>query len=450
MESFADVFLHVKEQCSTQITEVSYNLWIKPIEPLNFDKDTAVLFVKDDFHKGILTDKYLTLLTKSFEEVMGYPIEVKILSEKDTGTPDETYTQNNVDEDGEPQTMSYDCFDKKYEYTFDTFIVGKSNEFAHAACRAVAQNKVTEYNPLFIHGPSGLGKTHLMISIKNYVKQHSPEKNIVFVNSETFTNELVKAIHNKTINDLHAKYRKADILLLDDVQFIAGKESTQEEFFHTFNELYQAGKQIILTSDRPPKDIKTLEERLRNRFESGLMADISYPDYETRLAIIERKAEIIDLQLPKDVAAYIAKKLKSDIRQLEGTVNKLKANKLFTGAPPSIAVAQNVIRDVLNDNQPEPVTVEKIITEVGKTFSVTPEEIRSKKRNAQISVARQTAIYIIRQITQMSLDAIGKEFNGRDHSTVSLTLSKVEQKMKTDKHYSELIEDTIKNIKAKE
>lgn len=449
MESFADVFNHVKEICANQITEVSYNLWIKPIEPLDFENDTAILFVKDDFHKGILNDKYIPLLTNSFQEVMGYDIDVKILSEKDTGTPNETYVPEN-DEEEDPKTIDFERFDKKYEYTFDTFIVGKSNEFAHAACRAVAQSQDTKFNnPLFIYGPSGLGKTHLMMAITNYVKEHTPEKCIVFVNSETFTNELIKSIQNNTVDTFHMKYRKADILLLDDVQFIAGKERTQEEFFHTFNELYQNGNQIILTSDRPPKDIKTLEERLKNRFESGLMADISTPDYETRLAIIKRKAEILQLDLPNEVAVYIANRLKSDIRQLEGTVKKIKANKLFTGAHPSIAIAQNVIRDVLNDNQPEPVTVEKIINEVGKTFGVSSEDIRSKKKNAQISTARQTSIYIVRQITQMSLEAIGKEFNGRDHATMVYTIKKVEKAMAADNHYCEIIEDTIKNIKAK-
>lgn len=448
MESFADVFSYVKKLCSEQITDVSYNLWIKPIEPMDFENDTAILFVKEDFHKGVLNDKYMHLLKSSFKEVMGYDIDVKILSEKDTGTPNETYVSE-FDEE-EAHTIDFERFDKKYEYTFDTFIVGKSNEFAHAACRAVAQNQNTKFNnPLFIYGPSGLGKTHLMMAITNYVRENSPDKKIVFENSESFTNELIKSIQNSNIDNFHLKYRNADILLLDDVQFIAGKDRTQEEFFHTFNELYQHGKQIILTSDRPPKDIKTLEERLKNRFESGLMADISVPDYETRLAIIKRKAEILQLNMPNEVASYIAKRLKSDIRQLEGTVKKMKANQLFTGAHPSIAIAQNVIRDVLNDSQPEPVTVEKIINEVGKTFGVSEEDIRSKKKNATISIARQTSIYIVRQITQMSLEAIGKEFNGRDHATMVYTIKKVEKSMSNDTHYKEIIEDTIKNIKAK-
>lgn len=449
MESFADVFGYVKKLCSESITDVSYNLWIKPVEPMDFENDTAILFVKEDFHKGILNDKYMRLLKDSFREVMGYDVDIKILSEKDTGTPDDTYVAPEDEE--EAHTIDFERFDKKYEYTFDTFIVGKSNEFAHAACRAVAQNQNTKFNnPLFIYGPSGLGKTHLMLAITNYVKEKNPEKRIVFENSECFTNELVNSLKkSRNLDDFHLKYRNADILLLDDIQFIAGKESTQEEFFHTFNELYQQGKQIILTSDRPPKDIKTLEERIRNRFESGLMADISFPDYETRLAIIKRKAEMLKLDMPDEVAAYIAKRLKSDIRQLEGTVKKMKANQLFTGAHPSIAIAQNVIRDVLNDSQPEPVTVEKIINEVSKTFGVSEDDIRSKKKNAQISLARQTAIYIVRQITQMSLEAIGKEFNGRDHATMVYTIKKVEKSMTTDTHYREIIEDTIKNIKAR-
>ena len=234
---------------------------------------------------------------------------------------------------------------------------------------------------------------------------------------------------------------------MDDIQFIGGKESTQEEFFHTFEALHQAGKQIVLTSDRPPKEIKTLEDRLRTRFEWGLLADIQPPDFETRIAIIRRKAELMDIQIPDEVAEYIANRLKNNIRQLEGAVKKLKAFKLLAGTPPSILIAQNAIRDILNDNQPVPVTVERIISEVGRTYGVSSADIRSTKRSAQISQARQISIYIVRDITQMSMSSIGEEFGGRDHSTIVYAIQQVEKNMKQDSRYKETVEDIIKNIR---
>ena len=335
----------------------------------------------------------------------------------------------------------------EYAYTFDTFIVGSSNKFAHAAAMAVATNLSSNYNPLFIHGPSGLGKTHLLMAICNEVNRNHPDLKILYVQGEEFTNELIDAIRNENTAGFHDKYRSADVLLVDDIQFIAGKESTQEEFFHTFNTLWQAGKQIVLTSDRPPREIRTLEERLRTRFEWGLMADISAPDFETRIAIIRRKAELLDFEIPDDVAQYIANRIKSNIRQLEGAVKKLKAYKLMIGASPSIALAQNAIKDILNDNQPVAITVERIIDEVSRTFGVSSADIRSNRRTAAISNARQVAIYIVREVTQMSMAAIGQEFGGRDHSTIVYANSQVEKQMASDRKYKETIEDIIKNIR---
>jgi len=274
-----------------------------------------------------------------------------------------------------------------------------------------------------------------------------PSKNIIYVKGDEFTNELINAIATETTKAFHEKYRSSDVLLVDDIQFIGGKESTQEEFFHTFNELYQEKKQIVLTSDRPPKEIKTLEERLRTRFEWGLLADIQPPDFETRIAIIRRKAQLLDIEIPDEVSDYIANRLKTNIRQLEGAVKKLKAYKLLAGTPPSILIAQNAIRDILNDNQPVPVTVERIIAEVARTYGVTPADIRSNKRSAQISTARQAAMHVVREITQMSMSSIGEEFGGRDHSTVVYAMQQVEKNMANDTHFKESIEDIIKNIR---
>ncbi|MEG2814283.1 MAG: chromosomal replication initiator protein DnaA, partial [Oscillospiraceae bacterium] len=424
MESFVEVVNGVKNFVKERVSEVAYNCWIDNIEPVKFHEDTAIIYIKTTFQKDILIKQYLEKISEGFLSILGFSVNIVISTENDISqylgdeffpnmdklvakseatekSPDDyevaiTKTINELDHD-----------DKKdkggYEYTFETFIVGSSNNFAYAACKAITTKEEGSYNPLFIYGPSGLGKTHLLTAISIETQKLYPEKNVISVSSELFTNELIAAIKTNTINSFHNKYRKADVLLVDDIQFIAGKESTQEEFFHTFNELYQVGKQIVLTSDRPPKDIKTLEDRLQSRFEWGLITDISAPDFETRIAIINRKADILHFQIPQDVSEFIANKLKTNIRQLEGAVKKMKAYKLLAGSPPTISVAQTVIKEILNDNQPVPITVERIIEEVSKTYSVSPEDIRSNKRYANVSAARQAAMYIVREVTQMSL-----------------------------------------------
>ncbi|MEG2144743.1 MAG: chromosomal replication initiator protein DnaA, partial [Oscillospiraceae bacterium] len=335
----------------------------------------------------------------------------------------------------------------EYSYTFDNFIVGSSNKFAHAASLAVAEAPAAAYNPLFIHGGSGLGKTHLLCAICNEIEKNNPSSNILYVKSEGFTNELIDSLSKNKMAEFRDKYRPVDVLLMDDIQFIGGKDSTQEEFFHTFNTLYEAGKQIVVTSDRPPKEIKTLEDRLRTRFESGLIADIQPPDYETRVAIIKRKAELLDLELSPDVIDYIATKLKTNIRQLEGTVKKIKPNKLLAGMTPTIVSAQIAIRDILNDSQPISVVIERIIAEVARYYEVSPSDVKSNKRAAQISLARQASMYIIREITGISMAAIGDEFGGRDHSTVVYALKQVDSMLSTNPHFKNTVEDIIKNIK---
>ena len=433
MDSFEDLFQLACQYCQQHLSEVAYNLWIRDIEPKSFDGSVACLYVTSQFKKNILEEKYLPLLREAFAAVVGFDIEIRLMCPEDCGSTPPPPPQ---EETGE------------YAYTFDTFIVGPSNKFAHAASWAVASNPANSYNPLFIYGGSGLGKTHLINAVCEEIKKNNPGFTILSVKGEEFTNELITAIRNGTTQQFHAKYRQADVLAVDDVQFIAGKESTQEEFFHTFNELYQSSKQIILTSDRPPKEIKTLEDRLRTRFEWGPLADIQPPDYETRIAISHRKAELIHIHVPDDVAEYIANKLKNNIRQLEGVVNRLKAFQQLIGSPPSILTAQSAIKDILNEHQPIPMTVERIVTEVARTYSVTGEDIRSGKRSSTISTARQVAMYIVREITQMSMSTIGEEFGNRDHSTVVYATKQVEKRMERDSHYRETVEDIIKNIKA--
>ena len=332
------------------------------------------------------------------------------------------------------------------EDTFDSFIVGASNKFAYAAANAVANDPGGKYNPLFIHGNSGLGKTHLLNAIAHQVKLTHPEANIVYTRGESFTNELVKYIGQKSTEAFHDKYRNADILLVDDVQFIAGKDSTQEEFFHTFNALYQAGNQIVLTSDRPPKEIALLEDRLRNRFEWGLMADIQSPDLETRMAIIKRKAEVLNFDLPDDIVQYIAEKLKNNIRQLEGAVKKMQAFVTMQGMPVNIMTAQTAIKDIIVDNSPTPVTINKIVTEVARTYGADSADIYSKKQNAQTTEMRQMAMYIVREMTGLSTKLIGREFN-RDHSTVVYSLDKFTKRYHEDSKLRSVVDNIIKNIR---
>ena len=340
----------------------------------------------------------------------------------------------------------------EYAYTFENFIVGSRNEFAYTACKSIATANFSApkpYNPLFIYGPSGLGKTHLLMAIKFEVEKRNPDLNIVYTNSENFTNDVIQHLNSQDMNVLRQRYRSADFLLVDDIQFLSGKETTQEEFFHTFNDLYQHNKQIVITSDRPPKDIQIITDRLKTRFESGLLADIQPPDTETRIAIIKRKAELLGLTIPDDIVNFIASKLKSNIRQLEGAVKKLYVNQMLTHEPITLPHAQSVIREILNDEQPLPVTVEKIIEEVGRTFDVSPADIRSNKRSGPISNARQIAIYIVREITQIPMKQIGQEFGNRDHTTIVYTIKKVDNLMKTNPHERGIIEDLIRNIRAK-
>lgn len=449
MDSFTDLFEVVKNYCREEggIGDIAMKLWINTLEPVEFKNNTAVFMVQSEFQKSITLTNYEKLLLEAFKSTLGFDVDIKIIIE-DEGEPNEPVDIDEIDIRNSELERSYEY--ANYDYTFDTFIVGRSNEFAYAACTAVARNyNNKDYNPLFIYGPSGLGKTHLLTAIMNEFKLNHPEMNIIFVTAESFANELITAIQAKNTAPIREKFRKCDLLLLDDVQFLAGRESTQTEFFHTFNDLYQANKQIVLTSDRPPKDIKTLEDRLRNRFESGIIADISIPDFETRIAIIKRKAELLELKIPNDVAEFIANRLKTNIRQLEGAVKKLKALKHLAGSPPSMAMAQSVIRDILNDDQPIPITVEKIIAEVANIYGVTPDDIRSNKRASQISTARKVAIYVVREITQMSLASIGTEFGGRDHSTMVYAINSIEANLSKDSHLKEIVDDIIKNIRDK-
>ena len=417
MDSFKDVLEAAQSYCKAQMAEPTYNLYIDGLEPISFEDSSHItLSVRNDFICKIVTDRYLGLLKEAFKTVLGFDVDITLVVPS-TPPHEVVLAQQYEANPASPQG--------NYEFTFENFIKGPSNQFAFAAAQAVAANPSGAYNPLFIYGGSGLGKTHLLTAIQTEIKRTHP-----------------------STEDFRMKYRVADLLLVDDIQFIAGKESTQEEFFHTFNSLHDAHKQIVIASDRPAKEIKSLEERLRTRFEWGLTADVQPPDFETRVAIVKRKAELLHLDLPEDVAEFIANHLKNNIRQLEGAVKKLNAYYMLEGIQPVISVAQNAIKDILNETQPVPVTIEKIVGEVSRTFNVSPADIRGTKRNANVASARRVAIYILREVTGMSMEEIGREFSGRDHSTIVYSLKTMERDMKNDQHLRETVSDIIKNVKA--
>ncbi|MDR1892107.1 MAG: chromosomal replication initiator protein DnaA [Oscillospiraceae bacterium] len=434
MESIEEIWIATSEYCKANMTEVAFNAWIKAISPVSLTEGELVLFVRTPFQRSIILENYSLLLRDAVFSVLGFHTSIRFVTEEDKSMADENLSEKIM------------CAD--YEYTFETFIIGASNRFAHAAALAVAENPAVVYNPLFIYGNSGLGKTHLLNAIHKRISEKVPGKKLLYARSEDFTNEVIHAIHNNKTTELREKYRTADVLLMDDIQFIAGKESTQEEFFNTFNVLYGDKKQIVVTSDRSPKDIKTLDERIRTRFEAGLLADIQNPEFETRVGIIKRKSEILNLNIEENVIYFISDQLKSNIRQLEGVVKKLQAYTILQNAPPTVSAAQTAIKEVRNDDNPEPVTVERIMLEVSRTKGISPEDMRSKKRSANISHARMISMYIVREITGMPFVAIGEEFGGRDHSTVVYALNQIENIMAENPHEKATIEDIIKNIRG--
>ena len=444
MDSFNELWQVVSDYLKQTNSESIYNVWFSELEPISFDGSRAVLMTTAEFKRRILAQKFGGTLHSAFLNALGLDVDVEFIAPGEGySQPDSMSSADSYAEiDGGKRASNY------FENTFDTFVVGASNKFAHAAAQAVAANPGKAYNPLFIYGNSGLGKTHLLNAICHEIKKNDPSMKIVLTDGEEFTNEFIEALNHRTTTEFQNKYRKVDVLLMDDVQFIASKERTQEEFFHTFNALTQDGKQIVLSSDRPPKDMPQLEDRMRTRFEWGLTADVQPPDFETRVAIVKRKAELLHLDLPEDVAEFIANHLKNNIRQLEGAVKKLNAYYMLEGIQPVISVAQNAIKDILNETQPVPVTIEKIIGEVSRTFNVSPADIRGTKRNANVASARRVAIYILREVTGMSMEEIGREFSGRDHSTIVYSLKTMERDMKNDQHLRETVSDIIKNVKA--
>ena len=449
ISSLSDIYNLVVENYVREynISASAKELWLDALEPISMEGNVVTLATDTDFKRNTINSIYLEKLEEQFTIVLGNPIKVEIIIKDDIPT---TETKFNDIRNSRELTNKIDniVHDNKVTYTFDNFIVGPSNNLAYAAAKAVSQKQHEKYNPLFIYGDSGLGKTHLLSAIQNEMTKNYPGINIIYISAETFTNEFLHSITANKTELFDEKYRNADALLIDDIQFIAGKEQTEEKFFHIFNELYKLNKAIVLTSDRPAKEIKSISDRLKTRFSSGLAADVRAPEYETRLAIIQRKADLLNFKIPDDVVDFIATKLKSNIRQIEGVVTKMNALYMESQIKPTIVVAQNVIKDIVSDHQPIPITVDKIISEAAKIYNVDPDEIRSPKRNSPVSSARKVAIYVIQEITGLPYETIGQEFSGRDHSTVVYAIKNVKEMMAKDSNFRSVIEDLIKNIKA--
>ena len=437
MDSFDDAWEVICSYCKTKITDVAYNTWISRIKPLklDFESNTAYLVVPNDFHRQTLTRCYIPLLNEAFEAVFDNKF---IISFK---TPEE------VEEYKKAPEIKEEIKDTNYEYTFDTFIVGSSNKFAHAACLAVATNPSHAYNPLFLWGNLGLGKTHLLYAIGNEIKKNDPSKVICYIKGDDFTNELIESLRLAKMSEFRHKYRQADILLVDDVQFIGGKESTQEEFFHTFNNIYEAGHQIVITSDRPPIDMSVLDDRLRSRFEGGLMADIQPPDLETRMVITRAKAAQLGLIIEDDAVNYIAETLSSNVRQIEGVVKRLTAYKEILGKKIDTADVKRAIADVTKNGSYIP-SPQRIIHETARFFSLSEQDIRGQNRSKSTAFARQVSMYLIRTLTNLPLKEIGGEYEGRNHSTVLSSIKKIEDLIRTDKAVADTVRDITSNINS--
>ncbi|MEG1845375.1 MAG: chromosomal replication initiator protein DnaA [Oscillospiraceae bacterium] len=435
MNSFDDVWLAVCEYLKTEmkINDSVFNLWFKNIIPVSFDGQTAILSVENPFKLKIIKEQYSEIILKACTAILGFEIIIEYI---------ESETVENKDFKDDSISLKGDT-----ENSFDTFVVGKTNNFAFATAKKVAAEPGKNYNPLLIYGKSGLGKTHLLRAIEHEIKKNNPSANIIFITSENFTNDLISHIRTSNMQDFHEKYRNADVLLVDDIQFIVGKDQTEEEFFHTFNSMHEAHKQIVLTSDNPPDEIPNLQDRIKTRFSWGLIADIKSPDFETRMAIIKNKSEAINFDIPDNVIEFIAEQVKNNVRQLEGVIKKLNALCLFSNSKPTIETAKEAIKEAINLGQPLSVTIDKIINQVGNTFGVTKENMISEKRDKSIKDARQIAMYIMREITGMSFDEIGKYFGGKKHTTVRHSYYAVIDKTKEDSSFKKIVEDVIKNVK---
>ena len=437
MNSAADIWGSALRLLEQELTPTAVTTWFSDVESIALEDNTLVLRVPTPFKRDVIENRYKKALQKVLFDLFAADLEVKLLSGKDA---EEYLSQKSRRNDN--TLMGSD------EFTFERFVVGSSNQFAFNAASHVAENPGSSYNPLFIYGESGLGKTHLLYAIYHRIHRDHPDYETIFIKGDEFTNELNEAIRTRSTDAFRQKYRDKDLLLVDDIQFIAGKEQTQEEFFNTFNNLYEAGHQIVLTSDRPPSEMARLENRLQTRFEWGLLADIQPPDYETRCAIIKNKAILLGLEVPQDVIEYIAQHITSNVRQIEGTVKRLLAYRDLMGQDINDENVGRAIRELIHARDEYIPSPEVIIEETAKYYAMDPRQITGTSRTKDVVLARQVSIYLTRSITNLSLPEIGKVY-GKDHTTIMHSLSRVETQMKTNRELTEIVRDIKSNINSR-
>ena len=459
IDELNEIWLDVKAELQKRIAPSTIDLWFGDFKVIEYKDDTIVFSTESEFKYKKAKEKYSKMLEEEFEKYFGFHQTIDVVFVGDMSSDERISKQfkikigefDNREIKDEPKKEEREESEEQiqnaisFQYTFDNFIVGASNKFAHAACTAVARNPATNYNPLFIYGPSGLGKTHLMSAIVNEIKRKNPNAKVIYIKSEDFTNELIECVLNQTMNKFHEKYRKCDILLIDDIQFIAGKTSTQEEFFHTFNTLHENNSQIVLSSDRPPKDIATLEERLKTRFEWGLIADIQPPDLELRIAIIKKKAEQASITLSDEVCTFLAENLRSNIRQIEGTIKKLSAIVFLEGRQINMEIAANCLQEFTGGVVPTQVIIDKIFTCVQKKYGIDKKTLMGQSRVKDVAMARHITIYLIKKITEMSYPSVAKLFD-RNHSTIMSSYEWVEKKISSDPLFAINISDLRKDV----
>ena len=437
MNSVADVWDNVLQQLKKELSETTIATWFDELEAVDIQGNVFILHCSNDFKKGYIESLFMKNIKASLHDIFSTEFEVRILDDQDYAE----FQGNAPKKQSERFTSA--------EFTFETFVVGPSNKLAYAASVSVAEHPAQNYNPLLIYGDSGLGKTHLLYAIANVIRRNDRHAKIVYIKGDDFINEFIELIRAGRGNEFRAKYREADLLLVDDIQFVAGKEQVQNEFFHTFNTLYESGRQIVLTSDRPPSEMTLLDDRLRTRFEWGLLVDVAPPDFETRLAIVKNKAAILGMELPDKIAAYIAENVTANVRQLEGTINKIMAYKDLLGNDTDEETVTRAIQDMLRRNNEYIPSPEAILEYISKFYSLDEAVIRGQQRLRDAVQARQIAMYLIRSMTNLSLDDIGKQFDNRDHSTVLYSIQQVEKKMKKDAAFAETVKEIKTNINSK-
>ena len=436
MNSLTDVWGNVLQQMSRQLAPTTINTWFDEVEVVTMEDSAFVLHCGNEFKKKTIEARFLSYIRDALRDLFSADFEIKILNDEQLSA----YHGVAPDYPGDLNDSG--------AFTFETYVVGPSNKLAYAAAHAVSERPGVNYNPLFIYGDSGLGKTHLLYAIAHGLKKNHPDAKIVYIKGDDFTNELVASIREGKNAEFREKYRQTDILLMDDIQFIAGKIQTQEEFFHTFNSLYEAGKQIVLTSDRPPREMTKLEDRLRTRFEWGLMVDVTPPDYETRLAIVKNKSAMLGVKLSDPVTDLIAENVTANVRQIEGTLNKILAYYDLMGSAMSQEDILRAIRDMIKKNNEYIPTAQAVVNYICSTYHIDEDVLRGQSRGREVVTARQIAMYLMRRMICMNLVDIGKEFGDRDHTTVLHSLDKVEKQMRSDPAFAEMVKQITTNINA--